>query len=611
MLDQMPDVFDALGEGDVYLLLFLLLFVPALLFGHRIRSRYSLALRQYLQVPAACRLPGVEVAKRLLEHAGIRGVAVAPSHGFWRSNHYHPLWREIALSHAVYGGHSLAAIGIAAHEVGHAAQHAPSAHLPRFRLLLVPVSNICFCLGLLALGFGVVESSDSLSWMGVALFAGCVAFPFVNLPMEFDASARASAMMRDTGLVKPEEQSAIEKVLRAAALTYVAGALQSAVALVVLSVFVLFRRQVATGFFAATEDSIWIVAAIQAFAIVCLVWRRKRLPIRSEPTAAEVNNSGILLNSQGEFTKAIAAYSQAIRLDPRLVVAYINRGQAYSRTGRLDDALADLNAAIRLCPTSAEAYGFRGSVHCSRKEYDAALADYDEAVRLGGDRLPTLRVNRADVWAERGDLDRAIEAYTEAIEHPECRSAGLCSRGLAWMLKGDLDRALVDLDESIRLKPEEAIAYNNRGVVLMRMVEYSRALADLQTAIRLLPQHPNAYKNLALLQATCPDASYRDATQALKNVKRAVQLSGDDDNAWLEILAAAHAEAGDFRAAVRCQERRLARTPTDRQAEEQARLELYRVGQPFRSPWGRPPACLGKEEGRPEARPTEELTLHV
>src|SRR5579885_65662 len=148
MLEEMPDAFDALGGVDFSLLLYLLLLVPALLFGHWVRRRYSLALRQYLQVPAACRLPGVEVAKRLLEHAGIRSVAVTPSHGFWRSNHYHPISREIALSHAVYAGHSLAAIGIAAHEVGHAAQHAQGARLLRLRLALVPIMRICFCLGL-------------------------------------------------------------------------------------------------------------------------------------------------------------------------------------------------------------------------------------------------------------------------------------------------------------------------------------------------------------------------------------------------------------------------------------------------------------------------------
>jgi Zn-dependent membrane protease YugP/Flp pilus assembly protein TadD len=609
MLDQMTDVFDALGDGHVYLLLFLLLFVPALLLGHWIRRRYSLAVRQYLQHPAACRLPGVEVAKRLLEHAGIRGVAVTPSHGLWRSNHYHPISREIALSHAVYGGHSLAAIGIAAHEVGHAAQHADGARLVRFRFLLVSMTNICFCLGLLALGFGVVENSDSLPWIGLALFAGCVVFPIVNLPMEFDASARASSMIRDAGLAEPQERSAVEKVLRAAALTYVATAVQSTMALLVLTVFVLLRHRMSTGFFTGGEGSIWLVAGIQGVAIVWLVCRRKRKPLRAAPTAAEINNSGNLLTAQGEIAKAIAAYSQAIRVDPRLVVAYVNRGRAYSLIGRLDDALADLNNAIRLCPTSAEAYGFRGSVRRCRKEYDAALADYDEAVRLAGDRLPTLRVNRGDVWADRGDLDRAIQVYTEGMEHPESRSDALCSRGLAWMLKGDLERALTDLEESVRLDPSSAIAYNNRGVALMRRGEFARAREDLQTAIRLLPQHPNAYKNLALLQGTCPDPSFRDGAQAVNNAKRAQQLSGDNDLAWLDVLAAAHAEAGNFEAAVRCQERHLAQTSPDQQADQHARLELYRSGQAFRSAWGGPPASQDPES-RPEARPTE-LTLNV
>jgi tetratricopeptide (TPR) repeat protein len=486
----------------------------------------------------------------------------------------------LVLSKAVYTSASVSALGIAAHEVGHAVQHARGYVFVWLRTALVPVTFVSLILSCLAVTFGIMESSRSLAWAGVVLAGLGMLFQVVTLPVEFDASARARALTAAAGIVEPDEQIGMHQLLRTAALTYVARAVLAVSSLCALFLFVWLGRNDAFTVLTEGESSVWLVLVIQCLGVVWLVGQRRRTQTGSRPAARDLNDTGNLLAEQGDLTEAIAAYTKAIRLDPRVPQAYANRGAVHARTGQLDEALADLDTAIRLSPAAPAPYAARGRVHSLRKEYDAALADYDVALRLMPDQFPNVRVGQADIWLTRGDIDKAIEAYTDALEHPSSRAVALCSRGFAWLQKGHLDSALADLDESIRLAPEEAVAYNNRAVVLMKRGDYARALIDLQTAIRLNPQHPNAYKNLAWLQATCPDATFRDGSQAVANATRARQLAGG--NVWLDILAAAYAEAHDFEVAVRCQEGYLLDALPTTKAEQQTRLDLYRGGQAYR-----------------------------
>jgi Zn-dependent membrane protease YugP/Flp pilus assembly protein TadD len=588
--DQLDLVLEWFAGADFGFCAHLLLFVPALLLVRWTRRRYGKAVNHYLQVPSRSGLSGLLVARRLLEQAGVRGVRISLSHGFWRTNHYHPLNREIVLSNGVYAGGSVSALSVAAHEVGHAVQYARGYRLAWLRLILVPVTRTCFVLGLAVLLLGLVQGSTQLAWTGVGLFAGCILFPLVTLPVELDASARARDLLVAAGIVQPDEQHGVDDVLRGAALTYAAWAIQAAwCLLVVATYFWLWPPLQASGplggmqMWMATDSPLtWTATDIPLLVLLYLMLNRKRLRTKSAPSASEWTDTANLLLQEDELGEAIAAFNMAIRLDPHLARAYANRAVAYARAGRLDDALVDADKAIRLTPDKAEPRACRGYVRMLRKEYDAARADYDEAARLAPENLPLYKFSQADIWMTRGEHDRAIRAYTEAANDAGYRGIALCNRGFAWMSKGDLDRALADLDEAITLGPGEAIAYNNRGVVYTKRGDYQRALADLQTAIQLNPQHPNAYKNLAWIQATCPDDSLRDGAQALANITRARQLARDTADAWLDILAAAHAETGNFAEAVRCQERWLAQASPAPQADQQARLQLYRAGQPFR-----------------------------
>jgi Zn-dependent membrane protease YugP len=185
-----------------------------------IKAQYG----RYSKVPLATGLSGAEVARRMLDEAGLRDVGVEMVGGNL-TDHYDPRTRVLRLSEGVYGGRSVAAAGVASHEAGHAVQHA-RAYLPAtVRGALVPGANIGSQIGPWLVIGGLVLRFSGLITIGIVLFAAAVAFQIVTLPVEFDASRRAIASLRENALIPPEQVAGARGVLTAAALTYVAGAL--------------------------------------------------------------------------------------------------------------------------------------------------------------------------------------------------------------------------------------------------------------------------------------------------------------------------------------------------------------------------------------------------
>jgi len=171
---------------------------------------------------------GRQAAQRLLDYAGIHDVRVVRVDGML-TDHYNPATKELALSSAVHDQTSIAAIGVAAHEAGHAIQHATGYQPLKLRSALVPMANLGTNFGTYAmLGGLVVMMSGALvgKWIffaGVILFTMFLLFQLVTLPVEFDATNRAKALVLEAGIVTPQERSGMDKVLGAAALTYVAA----------------------------------------------------------------------------------------------------------------------------------------------------------------------------------------------------------------------------------------------------------------------------------------------------------------------------------------------------------------------------------------------------
>lgn len=208
-----------------------LIFIVAMALGLATQAYVNSAYRSSSKVRLPAGLTGAQVARRVLDSHGLTHVAIELTRGKL-SDHYDPRSDVIRLSPDVYNGAHVAAAGVAAHEAGHAVQHATAFAPARWRMSLVPVANLgsqggplLVMLGLM-LGYGSTFSTLLID-AGVMLFAGAVLFQLVTLPVEFDASRRGLVALTATGSVEPGQEASARKVLTAAALTYVASTLIS------------------------------------------------------------------------------------------------------------------------------------------------------------------------------------------------------------------------------------------------------------------------------------------------------------------------------------------------------------------------------------------------
>ncbi len=203
----------------------LLLFIaPALLLAliaqMMVKSAYASANRVH------ARLSGYAAARFLLDRAGLQSVDIEQTPGHL-SDHYDPRSKVLRLSNEVYHGNTMAAVGIAAHEAGHAIQDAERYAPLVIRNLAVPAAGFGSNAGMILLILGVVLNQPPLLLLGIILFSCVVFFQVINLPVEFDASARAKTLLVDLGVVPAQEMAPVNRVLNAAALTYVAATLQA------------------------------------------------------------------------------------------------------------------------------------------------------------------------------------------------------------------------------------------------------------------------------------------------------------------------------------------------------------------------------------------------
>jgi uncharacterized protein len=193
------------------------------------QSRVKGAFAKWSQVRSRAGFTGKQVAEAILRSNGIHDVTVEPVHG-QLTDHYDPTSKTLRLSEPVYHQTSIAALGVAAHEVGHAIQHAHGYAPLRFRSAWVPVAGIGSSLGFLVLLIGMplaYVGSPMLAWIGVLLFGATTVFTLVTLPVEFDASKRALVTLQQGGVLAGDEIPGAKSVLDAAALTYVAAAASS------------------------------------------------------------------------------------------------------------------------------------------------------------------------------------------------------------------------------------------------------------------------------------------------------------------------------------------------------------------------------------------------
>ena len=285
-----------------------------------------------------------------------------------------------------------------------------------------------------------------------------------------------------------------------------------------------------------------------------------------------------------DLVHAMEDYTGAIRLDPHNAALYCNRGYLLGERGEFDKAIADFNEAIRLDPRDPIAYLHRGHAWSEQRQYDKAVADFSETIRLNPQDAYARR-SRGHAFVDKKDLGAAIADFTEAIRLDPPEVTAYIARGHAWRAGQETDKALADFDQAIRLAPEARGAYLERGIIREEKKEYENALADYDHAIRLSPKDPHTHNARAWLLATCADARYRDGSKAVESAKKACDLTDGKQPMFLDTLAAACAEAGDFESAIKWQVKALELTKVAEDKEDfQERLELYRSKKPYRQP---------------------------
>ncbi len=190
---------------------------------------------------------------------------------------------------------------------------------------------------------------------------------------------------------------------------------------------------------------------------------------------------------------------------------------------------------------------------------------------------------RGGAYYHKDEYDAAIFYLNKAIEINPKDANAYNSRGAAYFKKGEYDRAISNYTKALEINPEYAMAYNNRGNAYNNKGEYERAISDYTKAIEINPRSAATYNDVAWLLATCPDGNYRDGRKAVENASRACELSQWANAAYLDTLAAAYAEAGEFEQAMKWQLKAIDLSITDNnKTVMQSHLKLYKAGKPYR-----------------------------
>lgn len=219
-----------MGIFDIRYLLLVVL--PGMVISGIASWMVKAAFNKYSKVPSRRRITGARAAQMLLDRAGITDVQIVPTRGYL-SDHYNPSTKQLALSEPVYNSSSIAAVGVATHEAGHAIQHATAYAPLGLRSLLVPTAGIGSQLGVWAMTIGLVLVATAPALGKVVVAGGAIVFSFVllfqlvTLPVEFNASRRARTLVVEAGIIDADERVGVDRVLTAAAMTYVAAAIST------------------------------------------------------------------------------------------------------------------------------------------------------------------------------------------------------------------------------------------------------------------------------------------------------------------------------------------------------------------------------------------------
>ncbi len=266
--------------------------------------------------------------------------------------------------------------------------------------------------------------------------------------------------------------------------------------------------------------------------------------------------------------------------------AYNKRGEARADTGQEAEALADFEQSLKLDANRWQALHNRGVSYGMAGNLDGALADFNRVVQLNPNFSKAL-YNRGELRFKRGDLQGAIADYSAALRVNPQDGGYLTSRGFAYYSRNDYRNAMRDYNQALQIDSNNAEAYTLRGDAQADQAQFAQAVSDYQAAVRVNPNYGRVYQSSAWLRATSPAQQFRNTEVALRNAQKAIDLDGESDYRYLDTLAAAQANAGQFEDAKATQARAIeaaaaAKLPAQTAARLQERLKLYEANRPYR-----------------------------
>ena len=235
---------------------------------------------------------------------------------------------------------------------------------------------------------------------------------------------------------------------------------------------------------------------------------------------------GVAYTKKDDFDRAIKDYNKAVELNPNYAMAYYNLGNAYLHKDDPDKAIKDYTQAIELQPDDSDAYIGRGVAYAKKGNSDCAIKDYDTAIHLKPD-YPTAYYNRGNAYADKGEFNNAIKDYSEVIQLDSNYAEAYYSRGNAYNKKGEMDLAINDYTQAIGLNSDYADAYNNRGIIYSEQGKYDFAMKDFIKAIRLTSGNFNPYYNLGRVYD-----EKGEYNQAIENYDKVIELNPDYISAY-------------------------------------------------------------------------------
>lgn len=299
---------------------------------------------------------------------------------------------------------------------------------------------------------------------------------------------------------------------------------------------------------------------------------------------------GFALSMRGAFwlekkepDKAIRDFNACIQLDPLDASAFNNRGLAWAAKKEYNKAISDYGESLRLNPKNTVTFNNRAFAWRSKQEYDNAIQDYDEAIRLEPKYVNAF-YGRGVAWSAKKEFDKAIKDFDEAIRADPKYVAAFNDRGRARVAKNEYEKGIQDYDEALRLNPRNTVTYYNRAVARKTTKQFDKAIQDYEEVVRLDPKYSRALSNMAWILATCPEERYRNGKRAVDLATKACQLTNWKEPVYLDVLAAAYAESGDFAQAIKYEKQALESSHFKKQFADNARrrLKMYEENSPYR-----------------------------